>query len=272
MRIYLDVAPASVADWQQAGRAVKGLEWAETRESGEGCVSDQCPGSSVECPEGPSLLVGSLPELAEAKSAGWDAACHVATPQRFSAELQAVKRSCEAGELGELALLRAHHWLPGPVDAATRQATLLGAVDVALWLFGAVPQTVYGLQQEAGGGLQVHLGFSGNGMALMDFAWDLPAGGDYESLHVIGDRGAAYADDHHNVSLLYGGEEPRALRVDTVEAARVGLLQALVGQGKDLATLSDIRTAHDVCAAVEQSIAAKQAVAFAKGNQPGGGA
>ena len=100
--------------------------------------------------------------------------------------------------MGALALLRAHHWYAGPMDEEARQEALLAVVDVALWFFPGPPETVYGVSRGASGADQIHLGFAGNGMALLDFAWNLPAGGDYESLHVIGDRGAAYADDHHN--------------------------------------------------------------------------
>ena len=47
-------------------------------------------------------------------------------------------------------------------------------------------------------------------MAVLDFARGLPEGQGYESLHVIGTTGAAYADDHHNTHLVYRGGEPRA--------------------------------------------------------------
>ena len=49
-------------------------------------------------------------------------------------------------------------------------------------------------------------------MAMIDVAASLPSGGDYFSLTMIGGTGAAYADDHHNMNLLYSGGQPNAIR------------------------------------------------------------
>ena len=48
-------------------------------------------------------------------------------------------------------------------------------------------------------------------MAVLDFSATLPLGPGYESVTLIGSRGAAYADDHHNSHLLYRGEGPTAV-------------------------------------------------------------
>jgi predicted dehydrogenase len=48
-------------------------------------------------------------------------------------------------------------------------------------------------------------------MALVDHCMTLPPGSDYFSLSVFGSAGAAYADDHHNMHLLYRGGRPTAL-------------------------------------------------------------
>ncbi|MFN0056774.1 MAG: hypothetical protein ACKV0T_31910, partial [Planctomycetales bacterium] len=75
--------------------------------------------------------------------------------------------------------------------------------------FGDQPRTVFALRDERGRAedyWQVHLGFPGGGMALIDGGAVLPAGGDYASYSLIGARGAVYADDHHNHQLLFGQE------------------------------------------------------------------
>ena len=77
-------------------------------------------------------------------------------------------------------------------------------LDLANWLFGTPPDRVYARAAEPGY-LQVHLGFSGGGMALIDVSDDLPPGDGYRSVTVIGSDGAGYADDHRNRNLVFGG-------------------------------------------------------------------
>ena len=82
-------------------------------------------------------------------------------------------------------------------------------LDLANWLFGAPPDRVYARAAEPGY-LQVHLGFSGGGMALIDVSDDLPPGDGYRSVTVIGSDGAGYADDHRNRNLVFGGGDAAA--------------------------------------------------------------
>ncbi|MEC8690236.1 MAG: hypothetical protein VX016_01635, partial [Verrucomicrobiota bacterium] len=63
--------------------------------------------------------------------------------------------------------------------------------------------------------LLVHLGFKCGGMALIDFTNSLPDGDNYESLCLIGAKGAAYADDHRNRNLFFNGGAPEAKCPDT---------------------------------------------------------
>jgi predicted dehydrogenase len=63
---------------------------------------------------------------------------------------------------------------------------------------------------------------------MIDVAGSLPAGGDYFSLSMIGSTGAAYADDHHNMNLLYSGGQPSALRASQGRADLAGQLQEFV--------------------------------------------
>ena len=65
-------------------------------------------------------------------------------------------------------------------------------------------------------------------MAMIDIAGSLPAGDGYFSLSMIGGTGAAYADDHHNMNLLYAGDQPKALRTSEGRADLAGQLQEFV--------------------------------------------
>ena len=65
-------------------------------------------------------------------------------------------------------------------------------------------------------------------MAMIGIACSLPAGGDYFSLSIIGGTGAAYADDHHNMNLLFAGDQPNALRTSQGRSDLAGQLQEFV--------------------------------------------
>ena len=53
-------------------------------------------------------------------------------------------------------------------------------------------------------------------MALVDVTTELPAGDDYYSLSLICADGSAYADDHHNVQLMYSGGPAAAARTQPI--------------------------------------------------------
>lgn len=65
-------------------------------------------------------------------------------------------------------------------------------------------------------------------MALIDYTNRLPPGDDYVSLNVIGSHGAAYADDHHNMQLVYRGGHPQSLRVDETSDQWTTMVQEFV--------------------------------------------
>ncbi len=103
-------------------------------------------------------------------------------------------------------------------DAGHLLYRLTREIDLACWLFGQHPTEVYALGRqpprprlEGPDYVQLHLGFPGNGMALIDGARTLPPGDSYFSLSLIGSAGAAYADDHHNTQLLFGRGHPAGL-------------------------------------------------------------
>ena len=184
----------------------------------------------------------------------------------------------------------------------TPPAPLLGDLDLALWLMNQRPSVVFALTSEAGGQgqykldaqasasfemhslarracsvtgespagryWQVHLGFPGGGMALLDYTDGLPPGDGYATLSVIGSTGAAYSDDHANMQLLYQGGPPTALRCDEGIKARTSLVQsfvdALAGPGQvapnESTNQSDWHSVLRLAASVAQSLKAKQAV------------
>ena len=76
--------------------------------------------------------------------------------------------------------------------------------------------------------LQVHLGFSDGGMALISLAFTLPAGQSYGTLSVIGTTGAAYADEQHQVQLKLAGTVPAAVRDSDDVPTKVAQLRAFV--------------------------------------------
>ena len=135
---------------------------------------------------------------------------------RFLPSQRVLKQRLETGTLGTLGLLRAHRWRGGGnaagagLTAADRcRALSVPYLDLANWLFEAPPDRVYARAAEPGY-LQVHLGFSGGGMALIDVSDDLPPGDGYRSVTVIGSDGAGYADDHRNRNLVFGGGDAAA--------------------------------------------------------------
>jgi len=135
---------------------------------------------------------------------------------RFLPSQQVLKGRLDAGTFGTLGLLRAHRWNGGAdaagtgLSAADRcRALSVPCLDLANWMFGAPPDRVYARAAEPGY-LQVHLGFSGGGMALIDVSDDLPPGDGYRAVTVIGSDGAGYADDHRNRNLVFGGGDAAA--------------------------------------------------------------
>jgi predicted dehydrogenase len=160
---------------------------------------------------------------------------------------------------------------------------VLQDLDLALWLMGTAPTLVYALERGQGsagdgpghGGLtQVHLGFPGGGMAVIDNADLLPPGDGYQSLSVIASSGATYADDHQNVQLVYRGGHPSALRTEESGGQLLALVQSFVlalkaeAAGDDLrddltASVSSWRDVVTVAHAARRSIASQEAIPLA---------
>lgn len=155
---------------------------------------------------------------------------------RFRADCRAVKVSLDQGELGRPGLLRIHDWFPAPEEKGNAYACALADLDLALWVFAGLPTHVHASARPSGAAslfaadyLQVHLGFEGGGMALIDVANALPAGEGYRSLALIGSLGAAHSDDHHNAQLLYGGGLALAVLTEADESVPDLVLEEFAG-------------------------------------------
>ncbi len=148
----------------------------------------------------------------------------IVNPDHYLPSRQLIKQQIEAGKLGVPGLVRIHRW--EAVDETTRPtdqqvpSPLVLDIELAEWLIGTEPESIYATEAKrldqdprAGRTIQVHVGFPEGAMALIDYSNALPAGEGYQSLSVIGSAGAAYADDHQNMQLLYQGQHPQAVRV-----------------------------------------------------------
>lgn len=218
------------------------------------------------------LDAGRLGEPGLVRSHRWE---HESNEWREEGEREA---QLEGGAETASELERARR--PASIDRAAGLAGMARDLDVTLWLMGTAPNLVYALEQVSpvgaatpdpdageqinGHSMQVHLGFPGGGMALIDYAGTLPPGDGYRTLSVIGSAGAAYADDHQNMQLVYGGGHPRALGVGEGGREVLALVQAFVSglsQGDDLSTSAVTwQTAMAVLEAAQASAARGQAV------------
>jgi predicted dehydrogenase len=198
----------------------------------------------------------------------------VVNPDHYLPSRQLIKQQIEAGKLGAPGLVRIHRW--EAVDENSSQSghvppRLVLDVELAEWLIGSKPELIYATEamssdevSRVGRTIQVHVGFPGGVMALIDYSNALPAGDGYRSLSVIGSAGAAYADDHQNVQLLYQGQHPQAIRVSEEVRRWTNLTQEFVTflQSTDNLALGNIWNATmRIADVVEQSLALRQAVA-----------
>jgi hypothetical protein len=160
--------------------------------------------------------------------------------------------------LGEPGLVRLRRW-----SAVVLPPHLLRDLDSVIDLIGRSLEVVWA-SGAIGDLLQVHLGFHGGAMALIDHAAGR-AVGDHSSLSVIASSGAAYADDHANQQLLFTPSgAARALRGSEDVLASAAMVQSFVDSvaaGADLsADLTAWRRVLGVYRAVKNSLAWGRAV------------
>jgi predicted dehydrogenase len=172
----------------------------------------------------------------------------------------AVKESLSSGKLGAPGLVRIHHWQPQPAGDLRR--ALLAQLDIACWLVDQPPTVLFA--QPAENYLQVHLGFADDRMALIDCSTSLAAGDDYYSLSAIGSTGAAYADDHHNMQLVFGGGHPQAVRTSQGDKALLATLQEFIDAAaqsrQPLCGAAEWKRAQTLLEAVDRSLASAQGI------------
>ena len=190
----------------------------------------------------------------------------VGQPRRFHPAAAAIKRSLACGKLGTLGLVRIHRWEPGATVGSIPLEQVMAEIDLTQWLFAARPTVIRAARRELDNGpyLQMHFGFPGGGMALIDHAATLPAGRGYFSLTAIGSSGAAYADDHHNTHLVYRGGDPHALVSNQESACLASQLQEFVDaitEDRDPAiTGADGRATLETAEGVTMSISSERPV------------
>ncbi|MCY4111884.1 MAG: Gfo/Idh/MocA family oxidoreductase [Chloroflexi bacterium] len=197
---------------------------------------------------------------------------------RYRPEVAAVRASLDAGQMGQPGLVRSHRWQPPPRGDWRLDPNRSGGIfiheltrdiDIAAWLFDGPPDTVFAIARgpdpDRPDAAVVHLGFPDGGMALLDVMTGLPEGEDYWSLQLIGADGAVYADDQHNMQLLFAGGSPAARLTSTGDATVLAQLEAFVeaiDNGSDsAASIGDAHLALKVAEAAMASAASGRAAA-----------
>lgn len=235
--------------------------------------------------QGKHVLIASATELsptklvllaAAAKRAGVQLG--IVNPDRFLPSRQLLRQQLEAGKLGQAGLIRMYRWeaaaarsLSGTPPAVPSPLVL--DLDLAIWLMGMTPHVVYATQArrlpqgtDREPMIQVHLGFPNGSMALLGYSSSLPPGDDYRSLSVMGSAGAAYADDHQNMQLIYRGQHPQALRAEEGIRPLVNLTQDFIEalqSSRDLSSsIADWSRLVSVTRAVAESLLSRQAISM----------
>jgi predicted dehydrogenase len=254
-------APASVADCD----AVIAESWPAGLQTAEEALLAK---RHVLLPAGACGSVQALDRLIGAAQRGGGKFA-IANPERYVPSRRLVKEQLDSGKLGEVGLVRIHRWETSPGQYDDPSQLPLGwplDLDLALWLAGRQPETVFATgKDDFFQFVQIHLGFAGGAMALIDYAPHLPEGVPYRSLSVIGSNGAASADELHNVQLHNQGYLVNATLTDELHPLTiVSLVQEFVtglNSGGDFAASVDSwRQTLVLAEAVQQSRAMRQAV------------
>ncbi len=184
---------------------------------------------------------------------------------RFLPSSQTIRQRLDAGKLGDPGLVRLHHWRSSHDSATSFSALVAGEVDLVNWLYSARPELVFATAkpEDSSAYAQLHLGYSAGGMAVIDVSRTLPSGSaPYYSLTLIGAAGAAYADDHHNVQLLYHGGNPTAVTTGTGSHGLRNQLRCfaagVAGEGDFEQAATETRSTVAVTAAAAASLEAQR--------------
>lgn len=207
--------------------------FSDTPENADAIISNSTAGAVAALTDGKHVLfdapealgIADCRALSEAASTS-GVVVMPAHAWRFVPSVATVQASVASGKLGDPGLLRVHRWKAEAGDDCIRRMAFAD-LDLAAWIFGGCPQTLYVIRRE--GYVQWHLGFVGDGMALIDHATARSSGMDYESLTMIGSRGTAYADDHHNMNLLFANDHANAVRTSQASVHLVDMLKEFFG-------------------------------------------
>jgi predicted dehydrogenase len=194
----------------------------------------------------------------------------VENPDHAVPSRRLIRQQIEADKLGVPGLVRIQRCQPaaGKPPSVGLPAELIGDLETAVRLVGRNPDTVYAVRRIPDSGppsgecLHVHLGFPGGAMALVSFSTALPPGDGHQSLSVICQTGAAYADGHQNRQLLLAGGPATAPLAEEGDATAF-LLEEFVTATENLAAMDERlncwRRLARLVAAVEESLATHQA-------------
>jgi predicted dehydrogenase len=194
----------------------------------------------------------------------------VLNPDRYLPSRQLIHEQLAVGQLGAVGLIRSHRWDSQSSVAGTDQSLpgpLIRDLDLISWLFRAAPEVIFAVESSQGRTfIQVHLGFTDGGMAIVDYSNRLPSGSGYQMLSVIGSAGVACADDHHNMQLHFTGGRPRALPSNERIRGLTNMVQAFVDDvmtGNELSSsVAEWQRALQLAEAVERSVKTHTSVSF----------
>ena len=196
---------------------------------------------------------------------------------RFASAIVVVKNSVRSGKLGDLGLVRMHSWRRGESSKDAGSVSIdgeyqpIGAnkiwreIDLATWLFAELPTVVFAVGRKLKAAssdsydfVQLHLGFPGGGMALIDWSFSNSTTSGYFSLSAIGSRGAAYADDHHNSNLVIRGDTARALEMshemDDIAVQLKEFGEAIQEQRPAVVSADDVRPVLQIVETMNRSL------------------
>lgn len=182
-------------------------------------------------------------------------------PDRYLPSRHLIRQQLDAGKLGEPSLLRIHRW-----QAGLTALSQLRDLDLVLWYFGKIPNLIYASSDTVSGSVQIHLGFPGGGMAMIDHVCLPASASSYCSLSVIGSTGAAHADDHHNMQLAFNRGVSQAVQTDEGFLHLAALAQEFIDMihtGRAPSPgLDHWRLLWTVAEAVEKALSGRQAIAL----------
>lgn len=185
---------------------------------------------------------------------------------RFMPSIMQVQEATASGKLGEQGLLRIHDWR---ASSTINTARVASQIDLACWIFAAIPQNTYAVERE--GYVQIHFGFAGGGMAIIDLDSTIPVDTSYYSLSLIGSSGAVYADDHHNTNLLLDDRGTIGIRGTQHHLALAGMIAQFAKTVLDRqgfsAAWGEVESALSIAGRVMES--AEQQVVLSQGDDLG---